>query len=166
VTDVPARRYKGRTADHPEPWEEGFLTHYAEFGGITLSAKLVGMTVPRVKARVEESPQFAARFDEAKELLADSHEKLLVQMAQGKIKSTGFLALISRLKAERPAKYHDKLQVSGAVAHLHTPIPPAEVEALMRAMLNDAAPETRAAIRGEVTVIEAAEFTPVEAPAK
>jgi hypothetical protein len=68
----------------PAAWQDAFLDHYREFGGITLSAKTAGVTVPYVKRHAAEDPEFAERFDEAKEIHADTLEKLLVLMARGR----------------------------------------------------------------------------------
>jgi hypothetical protein len=145
-------KYKGRgiVSETAEPWEQPFLDHYQEFGGITLSAKLAGVTTPYVRKRREASPTFAEKFEEAHEHFVDSLEKLMVQMGKGQVKSMGFLAIIARLKAERPSKYNDKLQVTGAIGHIHAAPPPEEVNALLRAMLAGSMPETRAQIAGDV----------------
>jgi predicted transcriptional regulator len=147
--------------DAAESWEAAFLEHYRSRGGKVLSAKEAGTTWPKVKAHMEASERFREAYDQAHLELLDMLERQLVAMAKGEIKSTGFLALIARLKAELPGKYNDKLQVSGAVAHVHGAPAPEVVNALLREMLGDSRPETRAALAKPVGVIDA-EATPVE----
>lgn len=136
-----------------EPWEQKFLDHYSEWGSISHGAKVAGVTIGAVKAHRENSERFAALYADAHTTFIDALEKRLVELSKG---NSGFLAAIARLKAELPNKYNDKLQVSGAVAHLHAAPPMDEVRALLRSMVIDALPETRAAITGDVIDMEAA----------
>lgn len=150
MSDAPKRKYKGRSDDHPLPWEEVFLREYVEKGGIALSAKTAGTTWQAVYAHRDTSPRFAEVFDTAKMEMVENLERRLMRLTAGE--KGNFLAIIARLKAELPNKYNDKLQVSGAIGHLHSPVPQAEIESLLRSMIADATPETRAQIAG--TVIE------------
>lgn len=146
---MPPRRHVD-PASTPETWEAAFLEHYRTRGGKVLSAKEAGTTWPKVKAHLETNARFRDAFDLAHLELVDNLERTLIQMARAEIKSTGFLALIARLKAEVPAKYHDKMQVTGAVAHLHSAPDPEMVTALLREMVTDMRPESRAQLVGDV----------------
>ena len=141
-------RYKGR-AEPVQPWETEFLRIYSEKGGIGLSAKEAGTTWQTVKAHAAHNPEFADRLDEAKTELIERLERQLLRLGSGESKGN-FLAVIARLKGEIPAKYNDKLQVSGVVGHLHAAPPQEEIDNLLREMLGAARPVTRAQITGEV----------------
>ena len=159
VEPTPKRRYKGRgTATIevyiPEPWEPRFLEHYGKFGGLTNAAKVAGVTVPYVKKRQSECPQFAENYHLAHEQFVDALEERLVEMGRGS-NMPAVVAILARLKKERPVAWNEKLQITGAVVHAHTAIPPAEMQGLLQSMLKDAMPETRKAITGEVIEAEA-----------
>jgi hypothetical protein len=144
-------KYKGR-GDITEPWEEVFLKTYTEKGGKRLSAKDAGVTWERVQIHIDESPRFAKLWDAAREEHGEHLERQMLAMMRGELKSSGFMPLMARLKGELPAKYNDKLQIAGAVSHVHSGGPtPVEVAGLVREMLLDMRPETRAAIAAEVT---------------
>lgn len=144
-------KYKGRD-DVTEPWEEVFLREYVERGGKMLSAKTAGTTWPRVARKIEESPRFAQAYEAAHAEMLETLERRLMALSAGA--KGNFLAIIARLKAELPAKYNDKLQVSGAVAHLHAAPAPDVVATILREMLLDARPETLKQI-GAGEVVEA-----------
>jgi hypothetical protein len=137
---------KPAPASDTRPWQEIFLEFYARWGSISHAAKVARVTAPFVRKHQAADADFASRFEAAHEEFVDGLEKRLVEMAEGK---AGFLATIARLKAERPNKYVDKLQVAGAVAHVHTTPPPDEIKALLRAMLADSLPETHAALAAD-----------------
>jgi hypothetical protein len=152
VASLVARKYKGR-GETTEPWEEVFLKEYVEKSGISLSAKAAGTTWQTVYKHRDESPRFAELLETAKMEMIENLERKLMRLSWGE--KGNFLAIIARLKAELPNKYNDKLQVSGAIGHLHAPVPAAEIAALLKAYVEDSTPETRAAIRGEVIDVEA-----------
>lgn len=143
-----SRKYMGRT-DAPPAWIPAFLEKYSKEGGISLSAREAGTTWQSVKAYAAANPDFAEKLDEAKMELIERLERQMVALGNGTAKGN-FLAIIARLKGENPAKYNDKLQVSGVVGHLHAGPPPEVVEQLLRDMLGAARPATKAAITGEV----------------
>ena len=146
-------KYKGR-GDYVEPWEEVFLATYTAKGGKRLSAKDAGVTWPKVKAHIEASDRFRALWEAAVEEHGETLERMMLAMARGESKAA-FLPLMARLKGELPVKYNDKLQVSGAVAHVHGEIAPDVVSSLLREMLGDSRPETRAALDKPVDIIDA-----------
>jgi hypothetical protein len=139
------RRYKGRE-ETSAVWEEVFLKRFSTEGGRILSAKEAGTTWPKVKAHLEANPRFARLFEEAEAEFVENLERRILQLGNG-LKGQ-FLSYMARLKAAAPHKYNDKLQVSGAIAHVHGAPPADQVVALLREMLADAGPETRAALTG------------------
>jgi hypothetical protein len=155
------KRYMGRTPEkivdlgptvelsETRPWEQIFLERFSTEGGKTLSAKEAGVTWPQVRKRIESDPVFAAAFEEAQEQYRDKIERDILALGNGTKKGAP-ISYIFRLKGERPEKYQDKLQVAGAVAHLHAAPPIEELRSLLAAMLRDAMPETKALIAGEV----------------
>ena len=143
-----ATKYLGRT-EAPPAWIPVFLEKYSKEGGISLSAREAGTTWQTVKAYAAAHPEFQEKLDEARNELVERLERQMVKMGNGEAKGN-FLAIIARLKGENPAKYNDKLQVSGVVGHLHAGPPPDVVEQLLRDMLAAARPATKAQIMGEV----------------
>jgi len=147
-------KYKGR-GETAEAWEQAFLERYATEGGISLSAKEAGVTWQYVKKRGEASPAFADKFETAQQEYGERLERKMMNLANGN--KGVFLALMALLKGALPHKYNDKLQIAGVIGHVSAAPPPEVVNALLRSMLDDVMPETRAAIRGEV--IDAADHT-------
>lgn len=159
-SQAPKRRMGRGPAVAPEPvesWEPNYLDFYVKWGAPTLAARAAGVTLPTVKKHREASPRFDELCRQAHEEFVDGLEKKLVEMSTGK---AGFLAVIARLKAERPAKYNDKLQIAGVVGHLHGAPPPEAVVGLLRELLLDARPETVKALNAE-NIIDA-EATVIE----
>jgi hypothetical protein len=129
------------------------LGHYAKWGGISNAAKVSGVTVPYVKKRMEASPHFAEKVHLAIEAFRDSLEERLVEISKG-TNMPAVVAILTRLKKERPSQWNEQLQITGAIAHVHTAPAPEEMQGLLKAMLKDSMPETRKQIAGTVTVID------------
>jgi len=142
-------RYKGR-GETAEAWEQAFLERYATKGGISLSAKEAGVTWQYVKKRAEASPAFAEKFETASMEYGEIIERKMLALGIDAGSKGMFLALMALLKGAMPQKYNDKLQIAGVIGHVSAAPQPEAVNALLRAMLADSMPETRAQIRGEV----------------
>ena len=137
-------KYKGRdTTRTPQEWEAVYLGILRDHGNMSKAALIAGTTNPKVKKFREEHPDFDACWLEAMDHYLDRVEQDLGEMKNP-------IAKIARLRADRPSRYLDKLQVAGAVAHLHAAPPPEEVNALLREMLGASRPATRAQITGTV----------------
>lgn len=136
-----ARNRGGRSTRND--WQERFLRNYAEWGSRTKAAAAAGVSVRTVRKHELANPAFAEEIKAAHEAFVDGLELRLVEMSREK---GGFLPLIARLKSELPLKYNDKLQIDGAVKHLHghAPISHEEAVTLLREMLNEMTETSRA----------------------
>jgi len=140
--DTPKRRYKGR-GETAEAWESQYLDVLERTGNKSLAAKAVELSTRHVKLLRESNPAFSERWEAAYDHYLDKVETELGEMKNP-------IAKIARLRADRPARYLDKLQVAGVIGHVHAAPPQAEIEALLRNMLAGSMPETRAQIAGDV----------------
>ena len=124
-------------------WEERFFAKYRECGSQRTAAKAAGVSHTIIAKRAKASPEFDERLTETREGFLDDLESDLVMMARTK---NNVIAALARLKADRPNRYVEKLQIAGAVAHLHTGSSPEELNAILREVLVYARPETRASL--------------------
>lgn len=153
-----------RVADHAyregrfrrDRWETTFLDAIRADGSLKRAADAAGVDVKTVKRHLKDDPAFAETYAETREEFVDHLEAMLVDMAAGRLKGN-FLALIARLKAERPQKYSDKLQVEGAIKNLNAHVFATADEArdLLRTMLADATDITKAKLAGNVIDVPA-----------
>lgn len=100
-----------------ENWQERFLQIYEESCNITTAARAVQIgrrTVYREKAR---NPDFAAKMAAAEEVAVSHLEEVAYQRAT----ESSDTLLIFLLKANRPAKYRERIDVKhgGSVNHNH-----------------------------------------------
>jgi hypothetical protein len=114
AADTAALRRPGRPKK--EGFESKFLEHFAEWGNRSNAAKAAGVSATTVRKREMESPEFAQQIREAHEAFVEELEQDLVRLGR---KSKNVIAIIARLKGERPAKYNDKLQVDGVMKTLN-----------------------------------------------
>jgi hypothetical protein len=148
---VDAPKAKPQTVDAPpaadaRPWEDIYLEVLAKHGNPTLAARRADVDTRTVKRRREADADFNAKVNEALDTYLDALEETLGGMNNP-------IARIARLRADRPARYLDKVQIAQAVAVTHLAPPDGfDVHALLRDMIADAAarPESRAALTGDV----------------
>jgi len=138
-------KYKGR-GDVAQIWEVKYLEVLEQTGNKSLAAKAVELSTRHVKLLRESNLAFSERWEAAYDHYLDKVETELGEMKNP-------IAKIARLRADRPARYLDKLQVAGTIGHVHVAPPQAEIDALLRNMLAGSMPETRAQIAG--TVVDA-----------
>lgn len=135
-------------------WETAFLEEYRRWGNLAQAARLAEVNVDTVRRHRKSDPEFAAKIAEAHEQFVDDIETDLVKLGRTK---NNVIALIARLKAERPGKYHDKLQVDAAVKQLnvHAVGSIEDAQKLLAQMLADSTDVTKAALAGEVIDVPA-----------
>jgi len=124
-------------------WEEKFFAAYRECESQRTAAKAAGVSHTIIAKRAKANPEFDERLTETREGFLDDLESDLVIMARTK---NNVIAALARLKADRPSRYVEKLQVAGAVAHVHAGPSPEEIDAILRELLVHARPETRASL--------------------
>lgn len=145
---------------HKTGWEPRFLAAYAEWGNRTEAAKVADVSMQTIRNREKSSPEFAAQLADAHEQFVDGLELDLVKLGRNK---NNALALMMRLKKERPHAYEDKLRVEAAVKSMNLNVVATADEAkdLLRQMLADATDVTKAqlAASGQAALVahEAAE---------
>jgi hypothetical protein len=83
-------------------------------------------------------------MEDAHRAFVEGLEVQLVEMGH----KNNVIAVLARLKAERPEKYHERLQVEGRLAtvNIGVAVPLDEAQAFLRRMLGEATPETILAI--------------------
>jgi hypothetical protein len=160
ATPVAASPTKAPGGQHKTGWEEKFLETYIAWGHRGEAAKAAGVSIQTVRNREKSSPEFAAQVAEAHETFVDGLELDLVKLGRHK---NNALAIMMRLKAERPHRYEDKLRVDAAVKSMNLNVVATADEAkdLLRQMLADATDITKAqlAASGQAALVahEAAE---------
>lgn len=99
-------------------WEDAFLKAYAASGSVTLAAKAAGIDRNTVYHWKRDYPEFAARFELAKEEAIGILEGTMMQRAREK----SDVLLIFALKSLKPEVYGDRVKQehSGAITH-HAP---------------------------------------------
>ena len=125
-----------------QPWESRYLEILEQHGNMSLAAKTVGISPYLVKKHRAESDAFNERWLAAMDFYLDSLESGLGKMGLDK---NNAIAMIARLRADRPQRYLDKVQIAQhiSVAHRYEP-DPAEVQALLLQFTRDMTPESRA----------------------
>jgi hypothetical protein len=144
-----------------DAWEPVYLEVLARHGNPTLAARRADVDTRTVKRRREADADFNAKVNEALDTYLDALEETLGGMNNP-------IARIARLRADRPARYLDKVQIAQAVAVTHLQPPDGfDVHALLRDMIADAAarPESRAALTGEIIDVTPAALTADAPPA-
>ena len=120
-------------------WEDPFLRCYVEWGNIDKACKKAGVSRERFRKRRKESADFLAQFHNAKRAFMEGLEEDLVRLGRD---HRNVIAIIARLKAENPRKYHEKLQVEGKMLQYQITIPPDEAKVFFQEMIRHAQPET------------------------
>jgi hypothetical protein len=157
VTSTQKRKPKPVTKQpEPEPvrlpggqrkdgWEHDFLTHYAEWGNKSKAALVADVSLQTVRRREAESSAFAELVREARQAFVENLEMRLVEMGH----KNNALAIIARLRAELPEKYHEKLQIDAAVKSisLNVTATPEQASVLLREMLAEVTDATRATLQ-------------------
>ena len=104
-----------------------FLDHFKTSGNVTVSARAVGMSRQAVYIWINDDPDFAANFENAKEEALDIMEAECRRRAEmgilrpvfhqgavcGEIREYSDTLMIFFLKGNRPEKYKDRQEVSG-----------------------------------------------------
>lgn len=131
-------------ADQAATWPAVYLAQYAVHGNLKLAAATAGVEPKEVRARIKQDADFAEQVWAAHEDFCDNLEHALVVLG---INKNNALALLARLKAERPQKYQDELRINASLKSvvLHAVAPEAAVE-LLRLMVADATPATLASL--------------------
>jgi hypothetical protein len=149
---VRAREYQARqrAAAEPDPepvpgedWSVVYLLVLAKHGNPTLAARRADVTPRTVKKRRAADAEFDHLWCEALDSYLDALEESLGQMNNP-------IAKIARLRADRKERYLEKLQVAQATVVTHVAPAGFDAAALLKEMLLDIRPETRAALAGEV----------------
>lgn len=114
----------------PEIWRPKFLAELERTANVSASAKKAGVWRAAAYTARNESPEFAAAWDEALEVSLDALE----QAGRARAKRQSDTLLMFFLKARRPHIYQSTLQVggtgeNGAIVIEHRDLP-ASVEAL------------------------------------
>jgi hypothetical protein len=138
------------TPGHGPEWAVPFLADYAVHGGKPLAAARAGVTMTTVERHAQADPVFAEEVRHALEY----HRALLEweSLNLGRCKHSP-LPYFDRLKAELPARHVDRALIASVNVTAAT-APPYDTAALLRAMLADASPATRAMLGEGPTVIE------------
>jgi hypothetical protein len=97
-----------------------FLEEFVETGSMRKGCDAAGIRRSTVNSWVENDDNFATRFSEATEDFVDTLEERAVERA----KDTSDVLMVTLLKANRPAKYGAKVELSGPGG---TPLLPLEV---------------------------------------
>lgn len=157
VEPSPATSKSKRPANHDyragkgrrDEWEAAFLVAFRASGNLRKSAEAAGTTVDTVRRHRNADPAFADKIEDAREEFREHLEWMLVEIGAGRMKGNP-LAIMMRLKAELPAKYHEKLQVDGVVKHAHAHVLGSEEAArdLLRLMLSESTDVSRAQLTG------------------
>ena len=120
-------------------WEDAFLRCYVEWGNIDKACKQVGVSRERFRKWRKESSEFLAKFLMAKRAFMEGLEEDLVRLGR---EHKNVIAIIARLKAENPRKYHEKLQVEGKLLQLQVTVEPEEAKHFLAEMIRHSMPET------------------------
>jgi hypothetical protein len=125
-------------------WQPKFLRKYAESGSRSRSAFVAGVSVRTVRKTEIRDAEFAQQLAEAHAAFVESLEEELVKLGRSKT-SSSVTALQTRLRAEAPTKYNDKLQIEGAIKSLNVSVAatPQQAAELLREMLESATDATR-----------------------
>lgn len=95
--------------------EDEFLRLYET--GITVfkAASAIGLSASTIFRRRRMDPEFSKRFDEAREVNLDNLEDILQQQAI----NGNTIAIFGLLKAFRPQRWRENVNVTGQVQHKH-----------------------------------------------
>ena len=121
-------------------WEEKFLRYYREWGSKAQATRAAGISQSTVYDREQRYPEFARDVKEAKEEFLDHLEEDLVRMGREK---NNVIATLARLKADRPDRYCEKLQIAGHLETVSYNIAGPEAEKLLQRMLQNITEPTR-----------------------
>ncbi len=146
---------RARTDGHVKKGEEtltdpqrAFLAVYGEMGVIRRACKVAGVGRSSHYEWMEDNPAYRAAFEAAKEDAADALEAEVYRRAvKGVKKAVGWykgvaggyvreysdLLLMFQLKALRPEKYRERVDVRGVLAHLDVSQLPDELVARLAA---------------------------------
>ncbi len=136
----PQQRGRGQTDGHVLKEEETlteaqrlFLEVYAEMGVIKRACKVAGVGRSSHYEWLENNPAYRAAFEAAKEDAADSLEAEVYRravkgvrkpagwykgVAGGYVREYSDVLLMFRLKALRPDKYRERVDLRGSLAHI------------------------------------------------
>ena len=124
--------------------QQRFLAVYAEMGVIKRACKVAGVGRSSHYEWMEDNPAYRAAFEAAKEDAADTLEAEVFRravtgvekpvgwykgVAGGKVREYSDLLLMFQLKALRPEKYRERVDVRGVLAHLEVSLLPDELVA-------------------------------------
>ena len=133
-------------------WETLWLTEYRRWGRRHIACDRAGISHDTVTRREHESLTFAQQVHDAHQGFLDDMEGELVRMTREK---SNVIACLARLKADRPDRYVERLQLSGTITS-GPAMSAEEARAFLRLMVQEATPTTRAML--------AAPTEPVPAP--
>lgn len=121
-------------------WESTFLEHYVDHGNKSRACLAAGVALITVARREQDDPAFYAAVLDAEEQIADSLEENAIRLAKDK---NNVIANIFMLKAMRPAKYQDRLQVASISTNVNVFASPDEARALLNSMVSGLTGNTR-----------------------
>ncbi|MCH7717721.1 MAG: hypothetical protein IH876_16480 [Gemmatimonadetes bacterium] len=128
--------------------QRAFLECYREMGVIRRACKVAKVGRSSHYEWMEDNPAYRAAFEAAKEDAADTLEAEVFRravtgvekpvgwykgVAGGKVREYSDLLLMFRLKALRPEKYRERVDVRGVLAHLDVSLLPDELVARLAA---------------------------------
>lgn len=142
-------------------WETPFLNSFIEWGSVSKACQIAGVPRQRIVDRRNRSEDFKQRFRDAKRAFIEGLEEDMVRLGRD---HKNVIAILARLKAERPEKYHEKLQVEGRILRLNVNITDDEAKVFLREMLAAARPSTLKALTDAPPDAVEAEFVSHEHP--
>lgn len=123
-------------------WKARATAEYVRTGNFSKAATAAGMSRTALRGKCRSDEQFDRAMKEALETYADNLEEELVRMG---IERRNPLALFGRLKAERPDRWHDKLQQNiGVAVQANLQVTPEALQKMLDEAFRDITPETRA----------------------
>jgi hypothetical protein len=138
--------YLGHDDVPREPWEDDYLRALAANGKHELAAAAAGVhsSIPRQQRDTDLT--FAAEVDLALEFYRDSLEAELRRLGRAKSNPLPYFGL---LRSERPTRWLERSAVLSLTADLSAkPLTDADAVALLKAMLANVTPTTRAMLSG------------------